>query len=187
MPEQAADEGLAFVETAIDGKLVNTGMRHRLEVLALIVGHAGFRVNHHHHGFFAMLECLDGRQPGIAIGGADHHGAAIMFAQEVLHQPSLELSGKILRGTGRAMEQFQDPFVAIHLMQRRQGAMAELAAGLLENALEIRLGNRLAHERAHHPIGQFVVGQGRPVGNLLGFEQRQFQRHEQPAVRGHAR
>jgi len=85
------------------------------------------------------------------------------------------------------MEQFQDPFVAIHLMQRRQGTMAELAASLLEHALEVSLGDRLAHERAHHPVGQFVIGQRGPVGDVLGFEQRQFDRDKQPTIFGDGR
>ncbi|MNY54192.1 hypothetical protein D3C86_1900330 [compost metagenome] len=85
------------------------------------------------------------------------------------------------------MEQLQHPLVTIDLMQRCQGAMPELAARLFEHALEVCLGDRLPHKRTDHPVGQFVIGQGRPVGDVLRFKQRQFERYEQPTVLGNAR
>ena len=184
LPEQPVHDGLALIEATVDRERVDIRVSHRLQMLQLILWYAGCRIEHHHDGVVTVLERLDGRQPGITVGSPEHHRASLAFVQKILHQLRLQLGGKILRGTGRTVEQLQHPLVAVDLMQGRHGAMTEAAARLFEHALEIHLRDGPAHKRTHDPIGQFVIRQDRPIGHVLGFEQRQLEGHEQSAVLG---
>src|SRR5690606_4108580 len=56
--------------------------------------------------------------------------------------------------------------------------------GVLEDLLEVGVGNAAGDERAHHPEGQLVIGQPRPGGDLLDGKARQILRHVEAAITG---
>ncbi|MNT27454.1 hypothetical protein D3C72_1630860 [compost metagenome] len=85
LSEQPGDDGLALVEAAIHCKLMNPWVRRCLQMLELLLRHTRLRVKHHHGGVLAVLERLDGRQPGIAVGGTDHHPATPALTQKIRH------------------------------------------------------------------------------------------------------
>ncbi|MNI73455.1 hypothetical protein D3C73_1294650 [compost metagenome] len=64
---------------------MNPWVRRCLQMLELLLRHTRLRVKHHHGGVLAVLERLDGRQPGIAVGGTDHHPATPALTQKIRH------------------------------------------------------------------------------------------------------
>ena len=87
---------------------------------------------------------------------------------------------------GRAVEQLQDPLIAIQLAQRCDGVVGKHAIGFFQNLFKVRIRNATGDERAHHPEGQFVVRQAGPRSDFFLGEAWQVLRHVQAAVSGKA-
>ena len=93
----------------------------------LHLGHPVVRVHDKDVDVVAGLATFDGRRPRIPRSGAHNHHALVALGQHVVEQTAEQLQGEVLERQGRAVEQFQHPFVAIQLTQRRHGAMGEHA------------------------------------------------------------
>jgi hypothetical protein len=63
-------------------------------------------------------------------GGADDGDPLAARGEHVVEQAADHLQGIVLEGQGRAVEQLQEPEVAVELLQGRHGGVAEAGIGL---------------------------------------------------------
>ena len=187
MVEQSLHQRLAVVEGAFDRERVHVVVVRRGHHPALHVGNAAVRKQNEQVSPLAAAERLNRRATGIP-GGGDHDGGALApRRQRVIHQPRQQLHGHVLEGERRAVEQLKQEGARAELGERRHRRMPERAVGLAREPRQIRLGDRVANERANHLDRHLGVGPAGKTGNALRRKPGPGFRHIESAVAGEAR
>ena len=120
---------------------------------------------------------------GVTGGGTHNHHFLVALVENIVEQVTEKLQGKVLKRQGRALEQLHNPLVVAGLDQWGNAAMTECGVGLVDQLLEVGLGNSTINKGAYHLQGQLLVGESRPGGDLFLTEYRQFLGHIESTVR----
>ena len=126
--EQRLQDGLAVIESAFDGDVVDDWAIHRRHLAALDIADPALGMKNEDGGMPARLEGLDGGAAGVARGGADDGCARAALVERPVHQAGQELHRHILEGERRPVEKFEQPMIGIDLLERRDRGMVESCA-----------------------------------------------------------
>ncbi len=166
--EQGFENGLAIIEIAFNGDVVNGGTVHCGHLPALDIAHPAMGMKNDGRGIPAVLEGVDGRTSGISRGGA--HNGCVTFAllERPVHQARQQLHGHILEGQSWSMEKFEKPLISIELFQGNDCGVIEGGVGLGNHLLQFDLGNCAAGEFRNYMEGHVLIGSPAKATQFLG-------------------